>query len=95
MPTILDAIVAKKREEIAAARALVGAEELARRYKDLSPVRDFEAALRAPGMRIIAEIKKASPSAGVIRADFDPVAAGDRRLQARDTPARLWRVVPG
>src|SRR5262249_30034322 len=38
----------------------------------IEPPRDFEAALRQPGMQIIAEVKKASPSAGVIRADFDP-----------------------
>jgi indole-3-glycerol phosphate synthase len=73
MPNILDAIVGRKWEEIAAARASVHEDALVRRVRDLPPVRDFTARLRAPGMRIIAEVKKASPSAGIIRADFDPV----------------------
>jgi indole-3-glycerol phosphate synthase len=48
---------------------------LEKRLHDAPPVRDFRAALTAgPGLGIIAEIKKASPSAGVLRADFDPVA---------------------
>jgi indole-3-glycerol phosphate synthase len=73
--TILDTIVAGKREEIAAARARVPDGELERRLGDARPVRDFRAALlRGPGVQVIAEVKKASPSAGLIRADFDPVA---------------------
>lgn len=74
MPTILDEIVAKKREEVAAARCALPEMELARRCRELPPGRDFEGALQRPGMRVIAEIKKASPSAGIIRTDFDPVA---------------------
>jgi indole-3-glycerol phosphate synthase len=73
--TVLDRIVAVKRREIAAARERVTEAELRRRLADAPPVRDFFAALVKPGpIRLIAEVKKASPSAGVIREDFDPVA---------------------
>ncbi|HEV3145513.1 MAG TPA: indole-3-glycerol phosphate synthase TrpC [Gemmataceae bacterium] len=71
---ILDTIVASKRHEMAAARQRLPEAELERKLASAGPVRDFEAELRRPGMQIIAEVKKASPSAGVIRADFDPVA---------------------
>ena len=74
MATILDAIVASKRREIELARQQTPGAELERRVASLPPMRDFEGALRRPGMQIIAEVKKASPSAGLIRADFDPVA---------------------
>ncbi len=74
-PTVLDKIVADKRREIAERRQSVPETELERRAADAPPVRDFFAALANGGpIRLIAEIKKASPSAGVIRADFDPVA---------------------
>jgi indole-3-glycerol phosphate synthase len=73
--SVLDKIVAAKREEIAACRAQTPEAELRRKLADAPPVRDFFAALAGPGpIRLIAEIKKASPSAGVIRDDFDPVA---------------------
>lgn len=74
MRTVLDSIVAQKREEIAAARRRRSEADLERAAADAPPVRDFVAALRAaPGIGLIAEIKKASPSAGLIRDDFDPV----------------------
>jgi indole-3-glycerol phosphate synthase len=72
--TILDRIVATTREAIQRAKAAVPESELHRRLADAPPVRDFLAALAAPGpIRLIAEVKKASPSKGVLRADFHPV----------------------
>lgn len=77
MATILDRIVETKLREIAAARQAVPEVELERRVTALPPTRDFTRAIRKPGwITLIAEVKKASPSAGVIRADFDPVAIG-------------------
>src|SRR5262249_31547059 len=70
--TILDTIVASKRREIATAKDRISEADLERQLSGLEPPRDFEAALRRPGMQVIAEVKKASPSAGVIRSDFDP-----------------------
>jgi len=75
MPTILDKIVETKRVEIERAKAARPLEELRARLPDAPPVRDFFAALSAAGpIKLIAEVKKASPSKGIIRADFDPVA---------------------
>jgi indole-3-glycerol phosphate synthase len=71
---ILGTIVASKRREIEHHRAGLPERELERRLADAPLIRDFCAALSGPGLRLIAEVKKASPSAGVLRADFDPVA---------------------
>jgi indole-3-glycerol phosphate synthase len=71
---ILKKIVARKREEIAEAKSRCSADELKSRLSEAPPVRDFVGALReAEGMGLIAEVKKASPSAGIIREDFHPV----------------------
>ncbi len=76
MATILERIVADKRDEVAARRRAAPRAELERRCERLAPTRDFEAALRPAGapVALIAEVKKASPSRGVLAADLDPVA---------------------
>lgn len=75
MSDILARIVADKRIEVERRRVEAPLGELEARLADAPPLRDFRAALeRGPGVGIIAEVKKASPSAGVLRADFDPVA---------------------
>jgi indole-3-glycerol phosphate synthase len=75
MSNILDRIVSYKLQEVAAARAAVADAVLERKIESLPLALDFRAALeRGPDVQVIAEVKKASPSRGVIRADFDPVA---------------------
>jgi indole-3-glycerol phosphate synthase len=75
MSTILDTIIASKRRELGEARQRTSPAQLERRLTDAPSVRDFRAALEVSGgVQVIAEVKKASPSAGVIRPDFDPVA---------------------
>ena len=72
--SMLDDIVRHKMEETRQKRALLSAEVLLQRIGNARPVRDFQAALRQPGMALIAEAKYRSPSKGVLRADFDPAA---------------------
>lgn len=75
-PDILKKILVRKAEEVSARRARVSLSELIARGADMEAPRDFTRALRrkiAVGQSaVIAEIKKASPSQGVIRADFRP-----------------------
>jgi indole-3-glycerol phosphate synthase len=71
---VLSEICQTKRTEIAAAKSRVSEMELKARLADVDPPRDFLAALKsATGVGLITEVKKASPSAGLIREDFDPV----------------------
>ena len=75
MSNVLEQIVEYKRGEIEEARRLTSDEQLESRLANAPPVRGFVAALRnSSGIGLIAEVKKASPSAGLIREDFDPVA---------------------
>ncbi len=75
MSSILDKIVAKKRTEIEAAEKSRPIEELIALTEQAPPPRDFVAALTAGSdIGLIAEVKKASPSKGIIREDFDPVS---------------------
>ncbi len=71
---ILDDIVANTRVEVAEAKRRVPMRELIDRAEVAPPRRDYAGALRGDDLRLIAEIKKASPSKGLLRADFDPLA---------------------
>jgi indole-3-glycerol phosphate synthase len=79
MSTILERIVADKRDEVAARKRAAPRTELELRCAGLGPPRDFEAALRPDSGRValIAEVKKASPSRGMLAADLDPVALAE------------------
>lgn len=70
---ILHKIVEKKLENLKSSKASVSITELKNRIKDLDETRDFERVIRRLDgqIKLIAEIKKASPSKGIIRKDFD------------------------
>ena len=76
MNDILQEIIAVKRDEVAAGRRRCDLAAMRARAETLPGARDFVGALRrrieAGGAAVIAEIKKASPSKGVLRADFRP-----------------------
>lgn len=78
MADILAKITRYKREEVDARRAKLPLVTLQKQASDASPVRGFAASLdeavKADGLAIIGEIKKASPSKGLIRADFNPAS---------------------
>ena len=75
VPSILQRILERKSEEITAAKAISSTAKLTARVQQCPVTRGFERGLRQAlqhGPAVIAEIKKASPSAGVIREDFQP-----------------------
>ena len=78
MPDILDRILAVKAEEVARARSAKPLAALREKAQRTAPPRDFVGALRskitAGKPAVIAEIKKASPSRGVLRENFDAAA---------------------
>jgi indole-3-glycerol phosphate synthase len=80
MDDILRRILATKRDEVRVARERVPLASLLEKARGADAPRDFTAALRAAievgRSAVIAEVKKASPSKGVLRADFDPAAIG-------------------
>ncbi len=77
-PNILEKIIARKWQEIDEAKAIKSQAALSDDAKQMPPAKDFSGALLAKAKQqqaaVIAEIKKASPSKGVIRENFDPVA---------------------
>jgi indole-3-glycerol phosphate synthase len=80
--TILDEIIAHKRVEVAASQTTVSTAEMCARASVAPPAEDFAAAIAGPPVRIIAEVKRASPSAGAIRSDADPAATARLYEQA-------------
>ncbi len=77
MANILDKIIADKEIEVQSRRSQTSLEQLKEQVRDLPKCRNFYKAVTKPnvrGINVIAEVKKASPSAGLIRDDFDPVS---------------------
>lgn len=79
---ILDRIVAKVRQRLTEQRQRLPLEELKQQLIVTGTPDVFKNALRQQGIQAIAEIKKASPSAGIISRDFDPISLGIQYEQA-------------
>jgi indole-3-glycerol phosphate synthase len=76
LANILDKIITDKRSEVSSRKSQVSLDELKRQVRSLPKCRNFYKAVTKPnrrGVNVIAEVKKASPSAGLIREDFNPV----------------------
>jgi len=70
---VLDEIIRRKKERLSGAKTNIPLSEMKARAREIEPPFDFSRAVkRTDGIRLIAEVKKASPSRGLIRADFDP-----------------------
>lgn len=83
IPSVLQRIVATKHDEVAAARKLLSLEDLQKKVAaDKQPRRGFASALRGADIGIIAEIKKASPSKGIINHNFAPALFAKQYEQA-------------
>ncbi len=82
--TFLSGILARKRDEVAARRAAAADRELAAALGDAPPPRDFAGALSFRGgpVRVVAEVKRASPSAGAISSGLDAAAQARRYAEA-------------
>lgn len=74
MSDILEELSAMRRADAEEAAKSVSYAELEKRISAMAPTRDFRAAFAGEGIHVISELKKASPSEGLIRADFDPEA---------------------
>lgn len=73
---ILDKIVANKKQELKRVKEEISLQDLQAKISSVGPKRPFKEALKKEGISLIAEIKRASPSAGVICSDFNPVQIG-------------------
>lgn len=94
--SVLEQIFARKREEVAAAKLQVSIDDLKAQAADAPPTRGFLRALREhPGLALIAEVKKASPSQGLIRPNFDAVEVAQAYERAGATCLSVLTDEPG
>lgn len=70
--TILDSILEDKRKEVSASKSIISREQIVAQAKAALPPRDFRKAIQGKPFTLIAEIKKASPSKGLLVEQFDP-----------------------
>jgi indole-3-glycerol phosphate synthase len=74
---ILDQIVEAKKKEVAASKEIYPLPAVKEGLKNLPPARDFKKALAGRNCAVIAEVKRKSPSRGILRKDFEPVEIAD------------------